>query len=175
MLATRFRFQAVFAHIHQFVKGCEPHRKCRLPFSWCRRVAAIALFICLASVFFSSSARGQSAPALSVALTGTNEVTLTVTNGTSTAIYEIYWTEFLNANATAFTNGAWNLVYSGTTGQTNFVLDLGDTVTGFFRAVNGNDFDNDGVLNNQDARPFDPLVGILQVTIEIPANGAQVD
>jgi hypothetical protein len=53
-------------------------------------------------------------------------------------------------------------------------LDLGDTYTGFFRAVNGNDFDLDGVPNSQDARPFDPSIGILTVTIESPANGSNV-
>jgi hypothetical protein len=116
----------------------------------------------------------SSPPALSIALTGTNEVTLTVNNGVATNLYEIWWTEFLDTNALTLTSGAWTDVYSGTTGQTNFVLDLGDTITGFFRAINGNDLDNDGIPNWEDARPWDPTVGILSVTIESPANGANV-
>src|ERR1019366_7463066 len=115
-----------------------------------------------------------SAPGLSIALTGTNEVTLTVTNGVPTGVYEIWWTEFLGSYALSLTNGAWQPVYTGVTGQTNFVMDLGDTYTGFFRALNGNDFDLDGVPNYEDARPFDPSVGILRVTIESPANGSNV-
>ncbi len=114
------------------------------------------------------------APALSAASSGTNEITLTVTNGSPTGLYEIWWTEFLNSDALNLTNGGWQPIYTGTNGQTNFVLDLSDFDTGFFRALNGNDFDLDGIPNNQDARPFDASVGILRVTIEAPANGSNV-
>jgi hypothetical protein len=128
----------------------------------------------LAIVLISRLAIGQTAPAIAIVTSGTNEVTLTVTNGFPTNIYEIYWTEFLDTSSANFTNGDWLLVYSGTVGQTNFVLDLGDTDTGFFRGLNGNDFDNDGVLNSQDARPFDGSIGLMRVTIESPANGSTV-
>ena len=118
--------------------------------------------------------RSQGAPpALSIVSTGTNEVTLTVTNGVATNLYEIWWTEFLDGDL-SITNGAWTDVYSGTTGQTNFVMDLGDTDAGFFIGVNGNDFDNDGIPNWQDSRPFEPSIGLLTVTIESPANGSNV-
>jgi hypothetical protein len=40
--------------------------------------------------------------------------------------------------------------------------------------LNGNDFDLDGFPNYEDARPFDPSIWILTVTIESPANGANV-
>jgi hypothetical protein len=99
---------------------------------------------------------------------------LTVTNGSPSVTYEIYWQEFLVPTVN-FTNGDWIDVYSGTVGQTNFYLDLGDLSTGFFRAVNTNDFDGDGILNYQDARPLDPTVGLLRVTIESPANGSNVN
>ena len=133
-----------------------------------------AALILMLTAFTAWRVWGQSAPpALNIALTGTNEVTLTITNGVSTNLYEIWWTEFLEGDL-SLTNGAWIDVYSGTTGQTNFVLDLGDTDTGFFRGINGNDFDNDGVPNWEDARPFDPSFGILKVTIETPANGSNV-
>jgi len=111
---------------------------------------------------------------LSITRSGTNEVTLTVVNGVATNLYEIWWAEFLEADALSLTNYMWFDVCSGSTGETNFVVDLGDTVSGFFRAVNGNDFDNDGILNWKDAWPWDPSVGLLTVTIESPANGANV-
>jgi hypothetical protein len=139
---------------------------------WAKLVAAGGLSLALIALFVQGVARGD-APGLTIALTGTNEVTLTVTNGAPTGIYEIWWTEFLDPTA-VFTNGDWLLADSGTTGQTNFVFDLGETWTGFFRAVNTNDFDGDSILNYQDARPFDPSVGVLRVTIESPANGANV-
>ncbi len=128
----------------------------------------------LGVVLISRLAIAQTAPAIAIVTSGTNEVTLTVTNGFPTNIYEIYWTEFLDTSSASFTNGDWLLVYSGTVGQTNFVLDLSDTDTGFFRGLNGNDFDNDGALYFQDARPFDPSIGLMRVTIESPSNGSNV-
>lgn len=114
-------------------------------------------------------------PALRIVATGTNEVTLTVTNPAPNTVYEIWWTEFLDADAMSLTNGGWQPIGSGTNGQTVFpVIGLEDYNTGFFRAINMLDLDNDGVPNYQDARPFDSSVGILRVTIESPANGSSV-
>ena len=107
-------------------------------------------------------------PGLSIMLTPTNTVQLTVTNGSPTGMYDIYWQEFLDTTAT------WEWVATGTTGQTNFLVDISETETGFFVAASGNDFDGDGVPNTSDARPFDPAIGILRVTIESPANGSNV-
>lgn len=143
------------------------------PWKW---AAAAAVFLTTAlALIYATSSRGQSAPALTIALVPTNQVSLTVTNALPTAVYEIYFTEFLDNNALVFTNGSWLLVASGSTGQSNFNFTLGDTDTGFFRAVNGNDFDNDGIPNYEDARPFDPGVGIMTITIETPANGSLVN
>jgi hypothetical protein len=134
---------------------------------WCGVVILPAV-----SLWLLNSSLAGIPPALSIASTGSNTISLVVTNGTNNTIYEIYFAEFLDTNAYYFTNGGWTLVANGATGQTNFSATLGSTYTGFFRAVNGNDFDNDGIPNWDDARPFDPTVGILSVTIESPANGA---
>ena len=144
---------------------------------WARRakaLGAVSLILMVTVVAAWRVLSQSSPPALSIALTGTNEVTLTVTNGVATNLYEIWWTEFLDTNALTLTNGAWQLVYPGVTGQTNFVMDLWDTQMGFFRALKGNDFDLDAVPDYEDARPWDPTIGILRVTIETPANGSNV-
>jgi hypothetical protein len=113
-------------------------------------------------------------PGLSIALTSTNTVALTVTNGTPSGTYEIWWSEFLDPNG-SFTNGDWTLLEPGSTGQTNFgPYDITELWTGFFRAVGTNDVDGDAALDYQDSRPFDPSIGILRVTIEAPANGSTV-
>ena len=112
------------------------------------------------------------APALSIRLTGPDQVSLVVTNGIPTGAYEIYFQDVLDGQP--FTNGTWLLVDTGIVGQTNFDFTLGDTDNGFFRAVNSTDFDMDGVPNGSDARPFDPSIGLMRVTIELPANGANV-
>jgi len=136
-------------------------------------IAVAAAAFVLVAALLHNAVRAQTVPGLSIALTGTNQVTLVVTNGSPTNVYQIWWTEFLDANALVLTNGAWTVVAAGTTGQTNFVLTY-VTDTGFFRAINGSDFDNDGFPDWEDARPFDPNVGILTVTIETPANGSNV-
>lgn len=106
-------------------------------------------------------------PYLTIAPTGTNQVTVTIINGITNTIYEIYGVEFL-------TDTNWALVAEGTAGQTNFVFPTDQMNTEFFQAVNGNDFDGDGIPNWEDARPFDPSVGLMTVTIESPANGSNV-
>jgi hypothetical protein len=113
-------------------------------------------------------------PALSIFLSASNQVSLTVTNGVNTNIYEIYFSEFLSTNSIFDANSGWTFWASGATGQTNFIATTDETETGFFRALNGNDWDNDGIINSQDARPNDPTIGILTVTIESPTNNSTV-
>ncbi len=139
---------------------------------WAKLTVAIGASVALATLFVHALAWGQP-PGLSITLTGTNQVKLTLTNSTPGGAYEIYWEEFLGSNS-SLTNGAWMDVYNGAVGETNFVLNVGDLWSGFFRAVNTNDFDGDGIPNYQDARPFDHSIGLLRVTIESPANGSNV-
>ena len=106
-------------------------------------------------------------PYLTIASTGTNQVTVSIANGITNAFYEIYSVEFL-------TDTNWLLAAEGTLGQTNFIFSTSQTDTGFFRAVNGNDFDGDGIPNYEDARPNDASIGLMTVTIEKPANGSNV-
>src|SRR5882724_2914489 len=141
--------------------------------NWGKAAAIAGAGLMLLTLFTARLLWGQAAPALSIALNPTNTVSLTVTNGTNNGIYSIYWTELLAGNL-SISNGTWAFITSGTTGQTNFLIDYGEFVSGFFRAVNGNDWDGDGILNSQDARPFDPGIGILTVTIESPTNNSTV-
>ena len=106
-------------------------------------------------------------PVLSIASTGASQVTVTILNGITNAVYEIYGVEFL-------TDTNWMLLAEGTPGQTNFIFATDQTDTGFFQASNGNDFDGDGIPNWSDARPFDPAIGLMTVTIEKPAIGSNV-
>lgn len=70
-------------------------------------------------------------------------------------------------------------LYCHTT-QTNQLLEANSIVdVGFhYPALDSNgdsvDPDSDGVPNWQDARPSDPTIGILSITIETPANGSTV-
>src|SRR6266508_511932 len=88
------------------------------------------------------------APVLQATLVSTNQVNVTITNGVSTANYELYWTPVL-----ADPNFPWNLLVSGSLGQTNFGVLMNSTETGFIKAAIGTDWDGDGVPNYTDARP----------------------
>jgi hypothetical protein len=141
-----------------------------------RNLIAIIPTIALALLLFLFSFHRLRAdpPALSIIMSSSNQVSLTVTNGFNTNIYEIYFSEFLSTNSMFDANSGWTFWASGTPGQTNFIATTDETETGFFRALNGNDWDNDGVINSQDARPNDPTIGILTVTIESPTNNSTV-
>jgi hypothetical protein len=76
----------------------------------------------------------QSAPVLRIAVTGTNQVSITVTNGLTNGLYQLYFREFLD------TNYEWLLLTNGTTGQTNFTASTGDTEVGFFQVAYNTNF-----------------------------------
>ncbi|HWX22415.1 MAG TPA: hypothetical protein VN578_21145 [Candidatus Binatia bacterium] len=143
-----------------------------------RQVGALGaglIFLILVLVTGRSIWGQSSPPGLGIVLTASNQITLTVTNASTNVLYyEIWWSEFMDANAMVLTNGSWLPFLTGTNGQTNFVVGLGDFETGFFRAIKANAFDNDGIPSYEDARPFAPTSGVLTVTIESPANGSNV-
>jgi hypothetical protein len=114
---------------------------------------------------------GQSVPApvLKASLVSTN-VQINITNGVSTAIYELYWTPSLNDSLYPW---AWLAV--GTQGQTNFLLDVSQTIQGFIEAKVGNDTDLDSIVDWQDSRPNDASKGILTISIESPVNGSTIN
>jgi hypothetical protein len=139
--------------------------------NWDRLAVLVGVGLCLMTLFVCHLA-WATPPGVKIVVSGTNQITVVVTNSVPTATYEIFWQEFLDGSS--LSNGTWQLIDIGSVGQTNFPFDTGETMTGFFRAVNRTDFDMDGVPNFEDARPFDPTIGILTVTIETPANGANV-
>lgn len=106
--------------------------------------AAVALYACI-------STWAATPPGLAIVSSGSNQVSLTITNGTNTAVYNIYFVERMKTNST------WSLITIGATGQTNFT-NVYDTKTGFFAAT-----------VNTDSLPI-----TLTVTIVSPSNGAVV-
>jgi hypothetical protein len=143
---------------------------------WVPVIRALGAGAAIITVMLLAASRVWSTPpVLKIVNTGTNTVALSITNGSPSGVYEIYWQEFLDSTNGYLTNGNWTLIESGATGQTNFgPYDISELWTGFFRALNTIDFDADGSPDCDDARPFDPSVGILNVTIESPASGAVV-
>lgn len=130
-----------------------------------------AAAIAALSSWLTWKALGQSVPTpvLKATLASTNQVNILITNGVSFATYELYWKSELDPIL------PWTLFVTGTTGQTNFGVLMNETYTGFFQAAVGTDWDSDGIPNSQDARPNDPAIGTLTVTIESPANGSTIN
>jgi hypothetical protein len=112
---------------------------------------------------------GQSAPGLKASLVSTN-LQVSVTNGLSTSVYELYWTPALNNSLYP-----WQWLAVGVQGQTNFLLDISGSYLGFLQAKTGTDLDGDGIVDWQDSRPNDASKGLLQVTIESPTNGSTIN
>ncbi len=133
-------------------------------------VCGLAVAVLSSWTVWKASGQSVPAPVLKATPVSTNQVNVLITNGVSTANYEIYWTPWLNNPVYP-----WTLLVSGTTGQTNFSVLINSTDTGFIEAAVGTDWDGDGVPNYKDARPSDPTVGVLTVTIESPANGATMN
>jgi len=116
----------------------------------------------LAVVATALTAWSQSTPVLTITPLGTNQFSITVTNGVSTADYDLQWTPAL-----ANPDYPWTFAAIGSTGQTNFMLNMGTYQTGFFRGV----LDTNSIPLWEAADPNNPSAGILTVFIDSPTNG----
>jgi hypothetical protein len=103
-------------------------------------------------------------PVLAITAIASNQMTITITNGVSSGIYDIYTTPVL-ANEAAY---PWTAAVIGTNGQTNFTIILGPYPAGFYRAV----VDTNSVPIWAAADPSNPSAGYLAVFIDSPANAA---
>jgi len=107
----------------------------------------------------------QSVPVLTIAPLGTNQFSVTITNGVGGTYYDLEWTPVL-ANQIY----PWTFAAVGTPGQTNFMLNMGAYQTGFFRAL----VDTNSIPLWEAADPNNPGAGILTVFIDSPANGFNI-
>ena len=128
--------------------------------------AAVYGFTLTLALVFGRWAWAQTAPVLTVAPTGTNTLSITVTNGTSTGNYELWTTPVLND----LEDYPWTTVAAGT-GLTNFIVPIGPYPVGFFRAV----LDTNSIPLWELADPNNPNSGILNVWIDSPANGSTLN
>src|SRR2546421_8598069 len=130
-------------------------------FIGCLVLFPIAWLLLAPAVGWSAAAPGlQVGPFTNIS--GVNYFPLTVTNGTSTNIYQIDHRAQLNSNV------PWVGSTTGIVGQTNFLIPMGPEYYMFYRAINGDDWDLDGIPNSRDANPFDTNIGVLTITILSP-------
>ncbi len=95
--------------------------------------ASLGLLIVSIALVIGLPRLGQTSPipGLSAALTSSNTLLLTVTNGVSTEYYTVY------SKAALQTNFSWSGSITGALGQTNFTVPLGPGLSGFFKAESG--------------------------------------
>lgn len=90
------------------------------------------IFLVAGFLSFWSSGWAQGAPpALTVALAGTNQLSITITNAVSGGNYEVWQAPVLGNSA----NYPWAKAAAGAGGQTNFIVNTGGYQAAFFRVV----------------------------------------
>jgi len=119
----------------------------------------------LGLLFSGIAAKAQIPPPfLAIKSTGTNQFSITITNGVSTGNYELWWTPVL----TDPLDNPWTMAVPGSPGQTNFLLPNWGYTAVFFRGV----LDTNNPPLWQASNPNIPGSPILNVTILSPANGS---
>jgi hypothetical protein len=116
-------------------------------------ILIVAVVLAVLGFFTTRLLVAQTAPGLRISMSSANSVSLTVTNGSSNGLYQIYFTEFLEPDSVD-----WTLFTNGASGQTNFSAFMGDLEQGFFKAVNNTNF----------------LPPSITVIIQSPANGSVI-
>lgn len=107
-------------------------------------------------------------PVLTIAPTGTNALSITVTNAvTGTGSYEVWTTPILGDTV----DYPWTGAAMGTNGQTNFVLNIPPYPAGFYQVI----LDTNAIPLWEAADPHNPSAGILNVWIDSPANGSTLN
>jgi len=101
-------------------------------------------------------------PILTVTPTGTNQLLITIINPKNPQNYELLTTPIL-----VNPDYPWTTMAVGTTGQTNFTVNMGPYYTGFYRALQ----DTNAIPLWQAADPNNQAAGILTVYIDSPTNG----
>ena len=109
----------------------------------------------------------QTAPFLEITPAGSNQFSVTITNGISTDSYELWWTPVLG-NTTQY---PWSAASVGNIGQTNFVIGKLNYPAVFYRVL----LDTNAVPLWENANPGNPGTNILKVTIASPANGSNLN
>jgi hypothetical protein len=121
--------------------------------NWFNLALVASAGVVVLTLLMSDLVWGQTLPGLSIVVSPTNQISLTVTNGSGGGQYQIYFTEFLDSESVD-----WTLFTNGTVGQTNFYANMGDFEQGFFKAVNNTNF----------------IAPSINVIIQSPANGSLV-
>lgn len=140
----------------------QPKGQCLLVrFSRAFNVIALVLFLVALGIRLAFS---QTTPVLTIAPTGTNQYSITITNNIGSADYDLQWTPVL-----ANPEYPWTWAATGTPGQTNYTV-TAEYQIGFYRTI----LDTNSIPLWEAADPNNPSAGILTVFIDSPTNGTLI-
>jgi hypothetical protein len=135
--------------------------------NWFLLGSLIGSGVAIIGMALNTAAQSVPVPVISVALTNTNQLSITVTNGVSYANYILY-----NQHVLGDTN--WTFVTNPVPGVTNFIVNPGPYFEGFYIVTGSTNWNNNGIPNWDYADPMNPGLGVLTVSIVSPAQGAVI-
>jgi hypothetical protein len=119
----------------------------------------------LVGIVLTATAQSVPPPVITIALTNTNELVITVTNGVSYGYYSLY-------NQHVLDGSPWALVSTNEAlGVTNFLVNTIPYFEGYYYVAASTNWNDDGIPNWDLADPNNPGLGKLTVTIVSPSQG----
>jgi hypothetical protein len=123
--------------------------------------AVLAILI----VAFIVKAQTVPQPEITIALTNTNQISITVTNGVAYGYYSLY-------NQHVLGSGTWTLISTNDVlGDTNFIINTAPYFEGYYLVAANTNWDDNGIPNWDLADPNNPGLGKLTISIVSPSQG----
>jgi hypothetical protein len=131
---------------------------------WLALAGLLGIGCALVGIVLNATALTVPAPMISIAVTNTNQVSITVTNGVPYANYILY-------NQHNLGSPTWTFVTNPVPGVSNFVVNMGPYFYDFYLVTGSTNWNNNGIPNWEYADPKNPSLGVLTVSIVSPSQG----
>ena len=132
---------------------------------WVALAGLVGIGGALVGIVLTATAQSVPQPVITIALTNTNQLSITVTNGVVYGYYSLYNQHLLDGSP-------WTLVSTNDVlGVTNFLVGMNDYFEGYYEVAANTNWNNDGIPNWDLADPLNPGLGKLTVTIVSPSQG----
>ncbi len=129
----------------------------------CAKLAGAVLAILI--ITFIARAQSVPQPGITIALTNTNQLVITVTNGVGYGYYSLY-------NQHVLGSGSWTLISTNDVlDNTNFLVNTVPFFEGFYLVKASTNWNDDGIPNWDLADPNNPGLGALTISIVSPSQG----
>jgi hypothetical protein len=129
----------------------------------CAKPAGAILAILIVTLIAKAQSVPQ--PGITIALTNTNQLVITETNGVAYGYYSLY-------NQHVLGSGTWTLVSTNDVlGDTNFIVNTVPYFEGYYLVAANTNWNDNGIPNWDLADPNNPGLGALTISIVSPSQG----